>query len=186
VAVVLHHKEQNKPTNTGHLARLVLPEAELRNASVSGDVGPPLDADPDRRAVLLFPRPDARILTVELRDEDPRPLTLVVPDAAWRQARRMANRWPALRQLPAVALPEGSAPKAALRKRRRLGPSAHGTLDAIARALGILESQYVEDGLRAVLDRAVLHGLYARGRAPADAPLKAQLRAARASGLDVP
>lgn len=173
VVVVIHAREHMKPSNSGHLARWLLPNAEVRVAGLDGRVAEPLEPDSDREAVVLFPRPGARRL-----DRPPdRPLTLVVPDAPWRQARRMANRWPGLAELPAVALPDGPGRGFFLRKSRH-GPQALGTLESVARALGILECQFVEDHLLAAHARLVRHGLFARGRAPADATLRAQLIAA--------
>lgn len=157
VLVLLHPDEQQKPTNTGHLVRLLLPNSEVRRWEPRA----PLPADSDRPTALLFPRPGAAPIA-----SAPPPCTLVVPDGAWRQTRRMVSR-PPLSSIPALALPEGPAPSQRLR-RVRTDDHRLATLDAVARALGILECQYVEDQMRALLDRVVVRGLYSRGQGPAD------------------
>lgn len=185
VVVVIHPREHNKPSNTGHLARRALPSAEVRVANASGLIPGPLEPDPRRRVFLLFPRPDAEVLDARLRDADPRPITLVVPDAHWRLARKMASHWSCFRDLPAVVLPGGPPRRFGLRKSRN-DSGALATLEAIGRALGILECQYVEDEIEALHARFVLRGLYARGRAAADAELRHELAEQRALGLEIP
>lgn len=175
VVVLMHAREHQKPSNSGHLSQWLLPEARVMVAGHDGRVSSAIETDPERELRVLFPSEHAEPLA---RSESGRPLTLVVPDAPWRQARRMANRWPQLASIRPVTLPEGPSRRFLLRKSRQ-GPGALGTLEAIARALGVLESQYVEDVLLRAHDRLVLHGLYARGRAPADAELKAQLERSR-------
>ena len=190
IRVLIHPIEARRPSNTGHLARWLLPSATVELAGegrrrarpeatgarrLAGlGSGPPVPAGAgDGPVVVLFPRDDAEVLTSALRD--PGPVTLVVPDAPWRQARQMARLWPGLRELPAVRLPDGPPGRFRLRK-TRLGPGAFGTLEGIARALGILECQWVEDTLLAVHDRLVQRGLYARGRGPADPELARRLQ----------
>ena len=183
MVVLVHPEEHRKPTNTGHLARLLLPSATVLVAERAGSVESFLGSNRNHRAALLFPRGDARPLD-RSHGGDP-PLTLVVPDARWPQARKMATRWPRLRDLPALSLPDGPTVDRRLRKSRR-GPAALETLEAIARALGILECQYVEDCVRTLYQRVVARGLYARGRAKADRELLEALAAARHRGIDVP
>lgn len=177
VVVVMHPREQNKPSNSGHFVRRLLSAGEVRVASPRGELVPPFALDArDCRNVLLFPHEEALELEVDLREQDPRPLRLVVPDAPWKQARRMATRWPALRILPRVRLPPGPPGGYGLRS-TQLGPAALGTLEAIGRALGILECQLVESRVTQLLERVVHHGLYARGRTRPDPELQARLGA---------
>lgn len=170
VVVVLHPAENNKPSNSGHLCRELLLNAEVRVTTSAGVVNPPMSADTERRTALLFPDEDAPELT-PLTDK---PWTLVIPDAPWRQARRMAFKWRSLRSLPRVRLPMGARGRFLLRKAPG-GGQALGTLEAVGRALGIVECQWVEDHIGALHDRMVLRGMYARGQMPADKELRREL-----------
>ena len=174
IVVVIHSKENNKPSNTGHLCAIVLKNSEVRVASISGTLDHPLLPSSQHQSYLLFPDEEESIeLSPQLR-EDFGPLTLVVPDAPWHQARRMARKWRSLRGLPRVRLPNGRPGQFGLRK-TTIGPHALGTLEAVGRALGILECQWVEDEICALHRRVVHRGLYARGRAPADDELRTEL-----------
>lgn len=161
VVLVMHWCELPKPTATGPLALACLPHAALQ---VHGRPGERLDlhdlADPDRRPLLLFPDPDAAVLTPELAAAADRPVTLVVPDGSWRQAARMAARVPGLASIPRVRLPDG--PPSAWGVRREAHPHQICTFEAIARALGVLESPQVQAELEAFFVLAAARARQAR------------------------
>ncbi len=162
VVVVMHWCETGKPTATGPLALNCLPNAELAE---HGRPGARLDlsalaADPARRALLLFPSSDAGELTPALVEQDDRPVTLVVPDGSWRQASRLASRVPGLAGLPRVRLPDG--PPSVWGVRREAHPHQVCTFEAIARALGLLESPRVQAELEAFFALAAARALQAR------------------------
>jgi DTW domain-containing protein YfiP len=82
VIMVIHAVEWRRPSNTGHLARLALANAEirlqgLRHRPVSGDGIDP--ASPS--TLVLYPGRGADPLTAEALAA--RPLTLLVPDGNW-------------------------------------------------------------------------------------------------------
>jgi tRNA pseudouridine65 synthase len=81
-----------------------------------------------------------------LAGEDVRPLTLVVPDGNWSQARRIALRVQGLEGLPRAYLSAVGESGAALPD---AAPPELSTGEAIARALGMIESAAVEHALRA-------------------------------------
>ena len=162
VVVVMHWCETGKPTATGPLALTCLANGALAE---HGRPGTLLDlralaADPERRALLLFPSADAEPLTAQLVAADDRPVTLVVPDGSWRQAARMAARVPGLAGLPRVRLPDG--PPSAWGIRREAHPHQVCTFEAIARALGVLESPAVQAGLEAFFALAAARARQAR------------------------
>jgi RluA family pseudouridine synthase len=163
VVVVMHHREVSKTTATGPLALRALPNSELH---VHGARDAPLDLTAlhgqGRRVLLLFPGDDARTLTPALLAEDPRPVTLVVPDGSWRQASRAARRIPGLAQAEPVTLAEGAPSAYRLRREPREGGLA--TFEAIARALGILESAEAQAGLERLFALMVERTLATRGR----------------------
>jgi tRNA pseudouridine65 synthase len=77
-------------------------------------------------------------------------VTLVVPDGSWGQAKRAAKRIPGMAQAEMVVLAAGSPTAYRLREEPKLGGLA--TFEAIARALGVLESPAIQ---------AQLEGLFA-------------------------
>ncbi len=141
VVVVVHHKEWMKPTNSGHLVPRLVEGAEVR---VRGRPGRPFSAEglvePARRTLLLYPGPAARPLDRALCAEDPRPVTLVVPDGNWRQAKKVAGREPELAGVQMVRLVDPEPTRFAIRRHRR-GPDILGTLEAVALALSVLEGE---------------------------------------------
>ena len=163
VVLVMHYREQAKTTATGPLALLCLTNSEL---SVHGLRETPLDLSalnvPDRRLLLLFPSENSSVLSRDFLKQDPRPVTLVVPDGNWRQATTMGRRIPGLDTAEKVRLPVGDTTRWGIRREHREGGLA--TFEAIARALGILESKSVQSGMEAVFDLMVKHTLASRGR----------------------
>jgi len=160
--LVMHHREWAKPTATGPLALAALSNSELR---IQGCQEQPLnlqDLDTaDRRTLLLYPGEEARILSSTLLVEDPRPVNLVVPDGNWRQAARMGRRLPGLEHATMVRLPEG--PKTGWGVRKEHHPEGLATFEAIARALGIIDSVEVQQSLEELFQLMVAKTLEARG-----------------------
>jgi DTW domain-containing protein YfiP len=143
VVIVRHVLERWKPSNTARLAALALPGCEMLAYGAR-------DAEPDWSrlgpdAALLFPDGAAPPATP--------PRTLVVLDGSWPQARRMAQRVPALRGLPRLSLP--AIPAAVERMRRPPRPDGLATLEAIARALELLEGPEVARPLDALFAEVV-------------------------------
>jgi DTW domain-containing protein YfiP len=162
LVLVMHRREQHKPTATGPLALEALTNSELR---IHGHRDRPLNCSdldtPDRRTLLLYPGDDAPVLSSSLLERDSRPVTLVVPDGNWGQAARMGRRLPGLGHAQMVRLPDG--PQTAWGIRRESHPQGLATLEAIARALGIIESPEVQAGLEELFHLMVQRTLQARG-----------------------
>ncbi|MFK7999109.1 MAG: DTW domain-containing protein [Polyangiales bacterium] len=168
LALVMHHREVRKSSATGPLALAALTNSELY---VHGLRDAPLDLahlhDEGRRVLLLFPREGARVLDRGLMEEDPRPITLVVPDGNWRQASRAGKRIPGLERAEAVTLPSG--PPTRWGVRRETHALGLATFEAIARAFGVLESSSVQNELESLFDRMVATTLATRGEPSVDA-----------------
>lgn len=149
VVLVMHRREVFKTTATGPLALNALTHSELH---IHGQRDTRVDLtalhSEDRRVLLLYPGEGAKVLTSELLAEDPRPVTLIVPDGSWGQAKSAAKRVPGMSQAEMVVLPAGAASGYRLRSEPKLGGLA--TVEAIARALGIIESPAVQEQLEAV------------------------------------
>lgn len=162
LVLVMHRREQNKPTATGPLALAALANSELR---IHGHQDRPLDFRdldlPERRTLLLYPGDDVPVLSGSFLAQDDRPVTLVVPDGTWRQAGRMGQRLPGLEHAEMVRLPEGALSRWGIRREHH--PHGLATFEAIARALGIIESAAVQAGLEALFRLMVQRTLQARG-----------------------
>jgi DTW domain-containing protein YfiP len=159
--LVMHKREWSKPTATGPLALAVLANSELR---IQGDREQSLDfRDLDgngRRTLLLYPGDEVPLLSQSLLASDPRPVNLVVPDGNWRQAARMGKRLPGLEHAVMVRLPAGAI--TAWGVRRESHPEGLATFEAIARALGIIESGEVQQRMEELFLLMVSRTLEAR------------------------
>ncbi|MDB4958634.1 MAG: hypothetical protein JWO36_6203 [Myxococcales bacterium] len=143
--IVRHHLEKWRSSNSGRLAHLALPNSELvdHGGAPGPAVLPPLEG-----AWLLYPEgPETTVLP------DPPPKQLVVLDATWSQARRMFRKISALRGLPILRLAD--APMPAARLRESPGPGRVSTIEAIARALRLLEGEDPAAQLERLFDLAV-------------------------------
>lgn len=112
--------------------------------------------------LVLFPSADAAPIT-DYADSR-RPIALIVPDASWPQARAFANHGP-LRHHTRVTLPALGPSEYRLREEPQ--PGGLATLEAIARALRILEGDpVVSDAMLAVFRTMVERTLWFRGKLP--------------------
>lgn len=81
------------------------------------------------------------------------PRKLVFLDATWSQARRMFRKLEALRGLPILRLPDAPMPSARLRESP--APGRVSTIEAIARALRMIEGDAVALPLEKLFELAV-------------------------------
>jgi DTW domain-containing protein YfiP len=136
VVILQHRRERDMPIGTARMASLSLPNAELHVGVDWTDSAPLARAlsDPERPPVLLYPGPDARDI---LREPPTGPVTLVVVDGTWAQARSVVRDNPILNALPRYAF---SAPEPS-RYRIRREPRAEycSTIEALMHVLGVLE-----------------------------------------------
>lgn len=136
VVILQHPRERDMPIGTGRMASLCLPRASLhlgvdfeRDRAVMEAIG-----DPAQPAALLWPGEGA----IDLEQDPPRgPITLVVVDGTWSQAKKVVRVNPSLRALPRYAF----APPApsAYRIRREPRDDYVSTIEAIAHVLTLLE-----------------------------------------------
>lgn len=157
--LVIHRREDRKPTNTGRLAAECLGNSRVfvRGDAGQGDRG--FELDPSRQHLLLFPG-EAAVPLTEYRG-CAREITLIVPDGNWRQASKVRARLPGLAQVPRVSLPDG--PPSTYRLRHETYPGGLATMEAIARAFGVLEGRPVRDALERVFRIMVERTLWSRG-----------------------
>jgi len=145
IVIVRHHLEQHRSSNTARLAHLALPNSEIVEHGGRGGLArlPDLTG-----AWLLYPLGEP----MTAPPVEP-PAQLVVLDASWSQARRMYRKLPAVRGLPILRLPD--APMAVARLRASPGPGQVSTIEAIARALRLLEGDASAAPLERLFDVAV-------------------------------
>ena len=180
VIIVRHAQERKNPSNTGGLVRRVLAGAALLDYAVRGR---PFDgsalADGRTDYVVLFPRPGAPPLAEALPPARPgRARALVLLDATWPKARRMARRIAAVRRLPFARLPDNAAPRFALRKPPRRG--LLGTAEAAALALELAGEPAAARALMEALAAVAAQAFKERGKpAPLPTCSARRLRAAR-------
>jgi len=166
VIILMHTCEELLPSNTGKLAARSLPNSEIR---INGRIGDRLSTsgliEEGRQSLLLYPSPHA----VELNDEFvaglKRPVNLIVPDGKWRQTRKFTRRESALAGIPHVKVSAG--PPSQYRLRTQPNARSLCTLEAIARALGLLESPAVQVELETILSVMVERRMQAKGALPA-------------------
>jgi DTW domain-containing protein YfiP len=159
LVVVMHRSEERKSTNTGALAARCIARSEI---IVRGheDRPPVFVADPKTQPVLLFPHEDAVPLS-HFSASSERPITLVVPDGTWRQASKVRARVPGLRDIPCVSLPRES--QSEYRLRAESHADRLSTIEAIARAMGLLEGEPIRRALEHVFRVMVERTLWAKG-----------------------
>jgi DTW domain-containing protein YfiP len=169
----MHRVESTKLTNTGRLVPMLVAGAELEIVGISA----PPEARPrdGERRLLLFPGESARKLAPELGRGGP--LTLVVPDGSWSQARRIAQHELRRADVELVSLPDPGTSRYRLRRKPVEGGLA--TLEALAHALGALEGPEVERHLLRAFDRFV--AIHRELRAGEGARLGNELARARAA-----
>ncbi|MGE0868378.1 MAG: tRNA-uridine aminocarboxypropyltransferase [Kofleriaceae bacterium] len=177
VVILQHRRERDMSIGTARMASLCLPRAELHVGIDWTDNRPLVRAlsDPNRTPVLLYPGPDARDI---LREPPVGPVTLVVVDGTWGQARTVVRDNPILNALPryAFAAPEPS------RYRIRREPRAEycSTIEALAHVLGVLEGDPAR--FRALLvpfDAMIDAQLACEASQPAQRPRRMRLRPKR-------
>ena len=164
VVILQHPRERDMPIGTARMASLCLPNAEL-HVGVRWDESPALAAalaDLARPPVLLYPGPGAKDI---LREPPAGPVTLVVVDGTWSQAKTVVRDNPILHALPryAFAAPEPS------QYRIRKEPKAEyvSTIEALMYCLGALEGRPDEmRSLLAPLNAMVDAQLAAQAKAP--------------------
>jgi DTW domain-containing protein len=136
VVLLQHPRERDVAIGTGRMASLCLPNSELHVGIHWGDSAALARAlsDPARPPALLYPGTDAVDV---LRHPPAGPVTLVVVDGTWWQARKVLRENPALAALPRYAFTPPSPSE--YRIRREPEPSYVSTLEALVHVLGALE-----------------------------------------------
>ena len=131
IVIVRHHREAFRSSNSGRLAHHALANSEIVD---HGGMGGPTVLPPLEGAWLVFPAGAPTVIAPV-----PPPRQLVFLDASWSQARKMYLKLSGLRGLPILRLPDAPMPAARLRKSP--GEGRVSTIEAIARALRLIEGE---------------------------------------------
>jgi DTW domain-containing protein YfiP len=147
IVILQHPRERDMPIGTARMAQLCLPEAELHVGMRWGENAAFAKAisDPARPAILLSPGPTARDI---LRDPPLGPVTLVVVDGTWSQAKVVVRDNPCLQDLPRYAFASPEPSQYRIRKEPRV--EYVSTIEALMHVLGVLEGDPAR--FRALLD----------------------------------
>jgi DTW domain-containing protein YfiP len=165
VVILQHPRERLVAIGTAFMATLCLPNAKL-HVGVRWDDHAPLAAalsDPSHPPILLYPGEGARDI---LTDPPRGPVTLVVVDGTWAQAKNVVRDNPVLRALPRYAFTAPEPSNYRIRKEPRV--EYVSTIEALMHVLGALEGS--PDRFRAML---------APFQAMVDAQIAAQARSPR-------
>ncbi len=152
--VILRHVgETNRPSNTGRLVALAMPNARIVSCGGGERIGsPPLDEALLKKPGTWLLWPDG----INVPPDHPgmtRPRRIVVLDATWHLARRLFARTPALQSLPRLALPAPASTRERLRDQRRA--DGMSTIEAVASAVSILEGAETAEPLARLYDEVV-------------------------------
>ncbi len=147
IVILQHPRERFMPIGTARMASLCLPQTTLHVGMRWGE-HPALAAqlaDPARPPILLYPGLDAKDI---LREPPVGPVTLVVVDGTWSQARAVIRDNPLLQSLPRYAF---TAPEPTIyRIRKEPSDEYCSTIEALMHVLGALEGD--PERFRALLD----------------------------------
>lgn len=147
VTLVVHAKELKRTTNTGRLALQALVNSEMRVRGEGREALNLSDLLSDEfESLLFYPSEDALELGSFVVGR--RPIQLIVPDGNWRQAGKVHLRHPELRSVQRVKITIPNLAAEHLRKEHF--SEGMSTLEAIAKALAILEGEAVGEEMMAL------------------------------------
>jgi len=151
--ILRHIWEAERPSNTGRLAALCMPNARIVPCGGGTRIGlAPLDETLLHVPGIWLLWPDGPAADTGAPDFTP-PERVVVLDATWHQARRLFRQTPALRALPRLALPAPEKHRDRLRDQHR--PDGMSTLEAVAAAVALLEGRHTAEPLERLYDEVV-------------------------------
>lgn len=147
VSLIVHVRELKLTSNTAQFAQKMLP----KNAHIviRGRMNEIFDPSPtlerSGRPLFLYPHDDALEMNEDFKSKFPGPYHLIIPDGNWQQARKVRQREEAFKNLTTVKLRPGIVTEYGLRKTQ--SPNWVSTYEAMAHALGALESEEIKDKL---------------------------------------
>lgn len=163
LTLIVHYKELKKTTNTGRLAIKSLLNSEMR---IRGEIGKPSDLSDlisdQYQSLLFYPSKDAVELNQNLIKTFTKPIHLLVPDGSWRQASKVHTRHQELSSVPRVMIKDLNL--ATQHLRRENSPEGMSTLEAIAKAMRVIEGEEVFEALFKIYQAKLKNTLIGRGQ----------------------
>jgi DTW domain-containing protein len=158
--ILRHIYEAERPSNTGRLVALAMPNARMIPCGGGTRIGhPPIDN-------VFLSLPGTCLLWPDGVGKHPKewetspPAQIVIIDATWQQARRLYSTTPALRLLPRMVLPAPLRCRERLRKQHR--SEGMSTIEAVAAAVAILEGADVAKPLEELYNELVRRTAFLR------------------------
>jgi DTW domain-containing protein YfiP len=163
VVLLMHAREREKPSNTGRLAILSLPNSEVRYRGVLDKTPLSLEGlmDESHETWMLHLSDQSEELTPELVAGLKKPVRLLVPDGTWSQASKLGSKLAKTLGAKHVKLRADVPTRYKLRAEHH--PDGMSTLEAIARALGVLEGPEVRAELERIFQIMNDRELFTRG-----------------------
>lgn len=151
--ILRHVYEAQRPSNTGRLAALAMPNSRIIPCGGGTRIGlAPIDDEFLQASGTWLLWPDGTSVQTNVVDTIP-PTRVVVIDATWQQARRLYSTIPGLRALPRLALPATMRCRERLREQHR--SDGMSTLEAVAAAVAKLEGAETAKPLEKLYDELV-------------------------------
>ena len=154
--ILRHIKEAERPSNTGRLVALTMPNSRIASCGGGSRVGRSSLAGGLLGAGTYLLWPDGTTCPREIGDlTTPKHATVrvVVLDATWRQARKLYSRMPVLWAIPRLTLSAPSLRRERLREQHRM--DGMSTLEAVAAAVSLLEGPEAAEPLERLYDEVV-------------------------------
>jgi len=151
--VLRHIYEAERPSNTGRLVALAMPNSRIIPCGGGTRIGlSPIDDEFLRAPGTWLLWPDGAGMNAYVSDPTP-PDRVIVIDATWQQARRLYSRTPVLRTLPRLVLSAPIRWRDRLREQHR--SDGMSTIEAVAAAVAKLEGGEAARPLEILYDELV-------------------------------
>ena len=153
VLILRHIYEAQRPSNTGRLVALAMPNSRIIPCGGGTRIGlSPIDDEFLRVPGTWLLWPDGTGTQPEISDLAT-PDRVVVIDATWQQARRLYSSMPVLRALPRLVLPAPIRCRDRLREQHR--SDGMSTLETVAAAVAKIEGAESARPLEILYDEVV-------------------------------
>lgn len=153
ILILRHVYEAERPSNTGRLVALAIPNSRIIPCGGGDRIGlPPVDEALLHASGTMLLWPDGTNADSKISDLTP-PLRIVVIDATWQQARRLYRNMPVLWNLPRLVLTAQKRQRDRLREQRR--SDGMSTLEAVAAAIAKYEGAETARPLEELYDELV-------------------------------
>ena len=151
--ILRHIYEAERPSNTGRLVALTMPNSRIIACGGGTRIGlSPIDDEFLRIPGTWLLWPDGTGTKPDMAGQTP-PERVVVLDATWHQARRLFSSMPLLQTLPRLVLPAPIRSRDRLREQHR--SDGMSTLEAVAAAVAKLEGAEAAKPLETLYDELV-------------------------------